>query len=290
MTLKEATKTLKHTLTSYYDQREASNITALVMEKISGKNRVDRLIGEMQTLTTAQTQLLEKFREELTADRPVQYVLGSAHFAGLDLYVDEHVLIPRPETEELVQWVEREVRSLTAKQKAAVALLDIGTGSGCIALSIKNRLPALRVTAIDVDPGALAVATRNAAALDLEIAFLQLDILRTNSWPVKQCLDVIVSNPPYIGQPEKADMLNHVLAYEPHQALFVSGTDLLIFYRKIADFALLNLNPGGQLFFEINEQYGPDIQEMLKEKGFEAIEVRRDLQGKDRMVKCLLKK
>lgn len=287
MTLKEANDQLKQALSEYYDNREAGNITALVMEHLTGFNRTDRLIHQERSLSTDEVQLLGRYLQELLAHKPVQYVLGTTHFAGLDLQVDEHVLIPRPETEELVEWI---VHSVLTGIHEKFSLLDIGTGSGCIALALKHRLPQLKVTATDVDKNALAVAARNAAQLHLPIEFFQSDILLVNNWPFRQNLDLIVSNPPYIGAEEKSDMLNHVLDYEPHTALFVTGEDVLIFYRRIAEFALLNLKPGGSLFFEINEQYSRQIYKILTKTGFEAIEIRKDLQGKDRMVKCLLKK
>jgi len=196
-------------------------------------------------------------------------------FYGLPLKINEHVLIPRPETEELVDWVIKEV-----KHKKD-SLLDIGTGSGCIPIAIKKNLPAISVSAIDISAEALKVASANALINGTEVNFIEADIL---SYSSDEKYDVIVSNPPYIRELEKADMHENVLAHEPHAALFVSDENPLIFYKTISDFAYINLNPNGYLFFEINEFLWEETLKILIDKGFKNIELRKDMQGKDRMI------
>jgi release factor glutamine methyltransferase len=200
----------------------------------------------------------------------------------MKLYVNEQVLIPRPETEELVEWIAQ-----TNKGKAHLRVLDIGTGSGCIPLALYQQLQQPEIHAIDISSGALEVARQNAATQQATIHFHQADILDNANWHVLPVFDCIVSNPPYITLSEKQEMQENVLAHEPHLALFVPDEDPLRFYRAIASFALQHLAPGGQLYFEINEAWGKETAELLTGKGFTNIELKQDLQGKDRMLKAL---
>ncbi len=219
--------------------------------------------------------------KQLNKNRPVQYVAGKTWFYDLEIKVREGVLIPRPETEELVHWIVND-------SKSPLAILDVGTGSGCIPLAIKNKLRDSVVYGFDISQQALNVARENADLLDLDIQFTVFDILNWKSFPQENRFDVIVSNPPYIPVSDKKKMHKNVLDYEPDLALFVPNNDPLVFYKSIAEFAYLNLNPFGKLFLEIHESYGSEIIEMLKYSGFSNIELRKDLQGKNRMVKATL--
>lgn len=289
MTLKEVKQQLRKSLSVYYDLREANSITDIVLESITGLSRVDRLLHENAPLSIEQIVKLKDYQEKLLNRTPVQYVLGKAHFAGMDLYVDSHVLIPRPETEELVEWVVQSEKE-RPPDGTMQEVLDIGSGSGCIALALMQKLSFLRVTGADISLDALEVARKNASKLGLKADFVHLDVLDEAGWAAVSNQDIIVSNPPYIHLKEKSEMVSHVLDFEPHQALFVNDPDVLIFYRKIADLAVKKLRDGGMLFFEINPFYVGQLVEMLKIKQFASVEIKRDLQGKERMVKCLFKK
>jgi release factor glutamine methyltransferase len=223
---------------------------------------------------------LEQYTRELLANKPVQYVLHEAWFCGMPFYVDEHVLIPRPETEELVEWVVEEAGNKTS-------ILDIGTGSGCIPVSLKKKLPQVKVYSCDVSSPALMVAAKNAAAQNITVHFIQADFLDASTWPRLPSVDIIVSNPPYIPNNNQHSMLPNVLAYEPHLALFVPNEDALVFYDAIARFAQQKLLPGGCIFVEIHEDLGEKTKSLFESKGFVA-EVKKDFQGKDRMVKAEL--
>jgi release factor glutamine methyltransferase len=233
---------------------------------------------------------LEQYTRELLTHKPVQYVLHEAWFCGMPFYVDEQVLIPRPETEELVEWVAENGRRQMADGSSLITLkiLDIGTGSGCIPVSLKKKLPQAEVYACDVSEGALTVAAKNAAAQQTDIHFLHADFLDIDTWTSLPAVDIIVSNPPYIPFHNKNSMLQNVLAYEPHLALFVPNDDALLFYDAIARFAQKQLLPGGCIFCEIHEDLGEPAKTLFESKGFTA-EVKKDFQGKDRMVKANLK-
>ena len=221
---------------------------------------------------------VEQQIERLLNHEPIQYILGTAHFYGLDFAVNPSVLIPRPETEELADWI---VKENTFK---APAILDIGTGSGCIAITLKHQIPQAHVEGWDISADALAVATLNASSIGADVTFSQMDILSCEPSPV-HLFDIIASNPPYVRELEKQQMSNNVLDHEPHLALFVSNNDPLLFYRTIAQKAKVMLKPGGMLYFEINEYLGGEMLEMLVGLGYEAI-LKQDLQGKDRMIKA----
>lgn len=211
--------------------------------------------------------------------------MHEAWFAGMQFYVDENVLIPRPETEELVAWIVQEHKTLHLQN---VKILDIGTGSGCIPIALKKQLPTCDIHAADISKGALSTAQKNASTLHAAITFHEVDILDETSRNRLSKFDVVVSNPPYIKQSEEAAMHYNVLKYEPHLALFVPDEDALLFYKAIADFGLQHLTAGGKLFFEINEMLGASVKALLKQKGYSNVEIRKDMQGKDRMVKAIL--
>ena len=287
-TVQQAYEQLRQQLQILYDQREAAAIAAAVIMHITGLDNIGRLINKHQQLTQEQEQYYHAITKELFQQKPLQYILHEAPFYGMDLYVDETVLIPRPETEELVQWIIDEVNTNSSRFNIPYSILDIGTGSGCIPIALGKHLPATAVHAIDISEKALAVAQRNAAAQGVPVQFHILDILNKSDWKQLSRFDIIVSNPPYITEKEAMDMHNNVLLHEPHTALFVPDEQPLLFYEAIASFGLQHLNNNGLLFFEINEAYGKEVVNMLAARGYQNVELKKDMQGKDRMVKAVL--
>ena len=285
MTIQSAQQEVLVQLKLLYDDREAANIADWVMEHITGKKRIDRLMDKQAALSEIQLSRLQSILAELATHKPIQYVLGEAWFAGSKYYVNESVLIPRPETEELIEWTAETIQNSKFKIQN---LIDIGTGSGCIPISLKKKLPQIAVTSIDVSGEALKVARQNAETLNTEINFLQLDFLNEANWDQLPVFDIIVSNPPYIKQSEEASMSKNVLAFEPSLALFVPDEDALLFYRKIALFAKAHLSTQGFIFLEINEALGKEVIRLFKSSGYE-VELRKDMQGRDRMIKANLK-
>lgn len=290
MTIREAELKTKSSLLSYYDSREASAITDLLIEDLTGFSRVDRILHDRDLLTDSQLTRLQCANKYLLQKMPLQYVLGYAYFAGLKLKVNNQVLIPRPETEELVSWVSETINTGQQQALAGKYLLDIGTGSGCIPLALKNNMPSLHVMGCDISDGALGVARHNARLLGLDVRFNKIDILSEVAKELLPEVDYIVSNPPYIDRREKEEMDAHVLDYEPHLALFPNQHDeATVFYRRVSALASTKLRPGGCLFFEINPLFVTEIVQLLKMFRFSEIEVRKDLQGKERMVKAVFK-
>lgn len=285
MGIQDAYTQLMYQLFELYDDRESANIADWVIEHITGFKRIDRITNKQFPLNTSQQELLKTYTEQLLQHKPVQYVLHEAWFSGMKFFVDKNVLIPRPETEELVEWVVLESQKSKSKSQK---ILDIGTGSGCIPIALKKRLPDFDLYALDVSQGALSVAEKNASALNAAISFYEINILNKASWDQLPKFDIIVSNPPYIKQSEEKEMRGNVLQHEPHLALFVPDEDGLLFYKAIAEFGLQHLNKGGQLFFEINEMLGNEVRLLLEKFGYSNVEVKRDMQGKDRMVKAIL--
>ncbi len=285
MTVEQAYKELSSELSNIYDESEASNIADLIIEYLTGKRRLDRITVEETILTDQQQQKLEIITEKLLANTPVQYVLNEAWFGDMKFFVNEDVLIPRPETEELVDWIATEIRNTKYDIRK---LIDIGTGSGCIPITLKRKLPNLNVRAIDVSEGALNVASKNAMLHGVQVYFFRIDFLNENTWNSFSKFDIIVSNPPYIKLGEACTMNVNVLEHEPHLALFVPDDDALLFYRKIADFANTHLEQNGMIFLEINETFGKEVTTLFEQKGFKT-ELRKDMQGKDRMVKAMKK-
>ena len=285
MGIQEAYTQLMYQLFELYDDREAANIADWTIEHITGFKRIDRITNKQFPLSISQQELLKTYTEELLQHKPVQYVLNEAWFAGMQFYVDENVLIPRPETEELVGWIVDESQKSKVKSQK---VLDIGTGSGCIPVALKKKLPELDVYALDVSEDALNVAKKNASEQKATITFFQTDILDKSKWNSLPKFDIIVSNPPYIKQSEEKEMRGNVLIHEPHLALFVPDEDALLFYKTIAEFGLQHLNKDGRLYFEINEIMGNKVKELLEQKSYSNIEVKKDMQGKDRMVRVTL--
>ena len=272
------------TLQEIYPHSEARNITRWVWECIADVTSSKLLVNQNEIIPAAHKDKLLAALEQLKTKRPVQYVLGEAWFYGLRFRVNESVLIPRPETEELVEWV---IKDAKAQGKENGALLDIGTGSGCIAISIKYQLPKATVTAIDISEAALAIASENAHTHACTVDLKKINALDNAEMNTLGNFDVIVSNPPYIAESESASMHENVLKYEPSLALFVPNEDALLFYRHIAAFAKNHLSENGKLYFEINENLGAATAALLKEMGFNTT-LRKDAQGKDRMLACSL--
>ncbi|WP_354355350.1 peptide chain release factor N(5)-glutamine methyltransferase [Pedobacter sp. UYP30] len=263
-----------------YTTSEVKILLSLTLEKHSKELDIKLVNENYIELSVSLIDRCKKVLPELKNHQPIQYILNQAHFFGLVFQVNEHVLIPRPETEELVFWV---LKDLKAKSLENVKLLDIGTGSGCIAISLKKNLPSVQMSAIDVSDKALEVATLNALINKVDVNFIKDDIL--NSKSNLEC-DVIVSNPPYVRRLEIKEMQKNVLDFEPHLALFVEDDDSLLFYRAIAEFASKNLSKNGILFLEINEFLAKQTVDLLKDKLFKDIEVQKDMQGKDRMIRA----
>lgn len=278
MNLQEATKHITNSLQKIYSQRESQNIASILMEDITALSATQRLIASTKDLTATQILKLEQNIEELLQHKPIQQIVGYTWFAGNKFYIDENVLIPRPETDELVNHIIKQHLNQT------ISIIDIGTGSGCIAVSLKHNLPSATVTAIDVSNKALVIAAKNAGSIGVDVNFLQLDFLEENNWNQLQPFDVIVSNPPYIKEVEQAQMHNNVLLHEPHIALFVPDNNALIFYEKIAVFAKTHLKPNGSIWLEINEALGKETATVFINNGFSA-EIILDMQGKERMIK-----
>ena len=268
-------------LNKVYDNDELRNIIELVIEHITNMPRAEQVKNKVAYLTCTQLENLDEITERLKKNEPVQYVLGEAWFAGMKFKVNKNVLIPRPETEELVDWIVKESQKLKVKSQS---IIDIGTGSGCIPITIKKKLPQATVSAIDVCSEALFTATENAIELNADIDFLLLDFLDEEKWIELGQYDLIVSNPPYVKQTEINTMHERVKEFEPHLALFVPDHDALLFYKKLSTFSLTHLNPGGSLFVEINEALGEQVVDIFRSAGFVNIELRKDMQGKDRMV------
>ncbi len=270
----------KKGLAGIYSIQEVEAITLLVIKEISNlSNTIIKAFPERK-ITKEQAERLENILKELQTGKPIQYILGYTEFYGLKFLVNPTVLIPRPETEELVEWIINTVGSW----QQPFNLLDIGTGSGCIAISLKTNLPNAQVSAIDVSADALQTAKENAAINKVDINFLQDDIL--NSKIETQKLKLIVSNPPYVTMEDKQQMHINVTNFEPHTALFVPEDSPLLFYKAIADYAINNLDNNGLLFFEINENFGPQTVQLLKDKGFNNIELKKDMSERHRMIKA----
>ena len=261
-----------------YDADEASSIFYIAAEKISNRNRSQVILNQTEEVKALELEQYTAVINELIAGKPIQHILEEAYFFGLHFTVNSDVLIPRVETEELISWILDEVSS-----SSKLTLLDVGTGSGCIAITLKKHLPEATVYALDISKPALAIAKKNALANGAALQFVSSSIF---DYQTHVKFDLIVSNPPYIKEDEMQAMQSIVLDHEPHQALFVSNENPLLFYNSIADFAIIHLTEGGHLFFEINEYLGPETVKMLRIKGLKNIVLRKDMQGKNRMIYC----
>jgi release factor glutamine methyltransferase len=268
-------------LSSLYDAYEAESFFYLILENKYSLRQIDLALNHELAFSDADLIVWSALLNELKNEVPIQYLLGKTSFYGLDFEVNENVLIPRPETEELVEWIINENKIIDKTKK--LKILDIGTGSGCIAASLAKNLPNAEVYAMDVSKKAIDTAKKNAKNNNVKITFilksvLELEILKSN-------FDIIVSNPPYVRHLEKVEIKKNVLDYEPHLALFVDDNDALVFYRKIAELAQKNLLEKGQLYFEINQYLGKEMTELLEKMDFKNIELRKDIYDNDRMMK-----
>lgn len=282
MLLKQYKNLFFDALKNIQDEQEIESFFFILTEYLHNLKRVDVALNPDFEISDAAIEKWNAFLVELQQEKPIQYITGEAWFYGLRFEVNENTLIPRPETEELVEWIIESQKSKVQSQK--LEILDIGTGSGCIPISLKANLPQANVSAIDVSEQALEVAKINAVSNNVEVNFIQANILEVED--LNQYFDVIVSNPPYVRNLEKQEIKKNVLDYEPHLALFVEDTDALLFYRKIAQLALKNLSSNGLLFFEINQYLGNETVELLENLGFKNIELKKDIYGNDRMIKC----
>jgi release factor glutamine methyltransferase len=270
------------TLSPIHGEGEAESFFYLILEEKYQLKRIDLALRPEMDFTDLEILVCNTLLEQLKLEIPIQYLLGKTSFYGLDFEVDSSVLIPRPETEELVEWILESQKSKVKSQK--LTILDIGTGSGCIAISLAKNISEAQVFAIDVSEKALATAKKNAEKNKVELTLIAQNILRTDD--LGQQFDIIVSNPPYVRNLEKQEIKKNVLDNEPHLALFVEDGDALMFYRKIAGLAQKNLAPNGQLFFEINQYLAKETLALLTEMGFKNIELRKDIYGNDRMIKA----
>ena len=273
-------------LKNIQDEREIESFFFILTEYLHNLKRVDVALNPDFELSEEAVEKWNAILAELQQEKPIQYITEEAWFYGLRFEVNENTLIPRPETEELVEWIIESQKSKVQSQK--LEILDIGTGSGCIPVSLKVNLPQANVSAIDISEKALEVAKRNAAINKVEINFIQANILEVEDlFQFPSPYNIIVSNPPYVRVLEKQEIKKNVLHYEPHLALFVEDNDALLFYRKIAQLALKNLAPNGLLFFEINQYLGKETVALLENLGFKNIELRKDIYGNDRMISCV---
>jgi release factor glutamine methyltransferase len=273
---------IRKELAGTFPKGEVESLIFLIFEKIKGYSRTQFLLAKDDEFNEKELGEIDKIVSRLKNHEPIQYILGETEFYGLRFYAVPGVLIPRPETEELVQWIIQE------NQLLAPTILDIGTGTGCIAVSLSKNLPESNVIACDISPICIETARRNTELNSVQVSVIEYDILNGNPEVSFSELDVIVSNPPYIRETEKLMMEKNVLDFEPELALFVPDEKPLIFYERIADFALSHLKKTGSLYFEINEAFGSDCIKMLQQKGFSDIELKKDINGKDRMIRAKL--
>lgn len=283
-TYSQAYYDLRNTLQSIYDEGEATAIAHAMMEHITGDDKLQRLTDKDKLFTAEQQTQFDSYKELLRKATPIQYIIGKTWFMNREFTINESVLIPRPETEELVDWV---VKDNAGKSPA---IIDIGTGSGCIAVSLKLDLPQSTVTACDISSGALLVARMNASNLNATVEVKHIDFLNPEQVETLGKYDIIVSNPPYIPESEKASIHANVLNHEPHVALFVPTTDALLFYRIIAEFGKTHLNEDGLIYCELDRDYSMQAKELFEAMGYTNVEVRKDMAGNTRMLKAMLKK
>jgi len=290
MTIKQYRAHFNESLKHLYPTSEIDSFFFIILEEYMGFKRIDIVLKSDFNIDQKSLNLMQIATKQLEQEIPIQYIIGKTEFFGLPFNINKEVLIPRPETEELVERVIKEVSliktyktdSNETKNEKQLKILDIGTGSGCIAISLKKELPSSKISAIDVSNEALRIAKKNALLNKVDINFIHLDILKTNN--LDKLYDVIVSNPPYVRELEKKEMKNNVLNNEPHLALFVDNKNPLLFYNKIAELAKNFLTKNGQLHFEINQYLGKETIKLLAEKGFKNIQLKKDIFGNDRIV------
>jgi len=300
MTLKEIKNLFFNKLKFVYDLTETESIFAILLTEIHDMKRVDLVLNPDFELNVKQIDQWNFYIDQLQTHKPIQYIIGKTEFFGLPFLVNEHTLIPRPETEELVEWI-LEVERRKSKGESSnpqnpkpktqnpIKILDIGTGTGCIAISLAKNISDTTVYALDVSNDALEIARKNAKENQVEVQFIEQNILEANTnsnFQLPTSVEIIVSNPPYVRNLEKEEIKPNVLDFEPHLALFVPNDDALVFYRKIAQIAHEILAPNGLLFFEINQYLGKETVDLLQNFGFKNIILKQDLLGNDRMICC----
>lgn len=271
---------IKQQLSPQYTSAEIDHFCQYLFEEFSQITKIERLLKREIYIPESEIIKYGNAVKKLKAETPIQYVVEKANFFGLDFLVNKSVLIPRPETEELIEWI---IESTDTSIKSTI--LDIGTGSGCIAICLGKEISKSQITAVDISKEAIETARKNAKIHQIDIDFQIADALKPETLPSGK-FNIIVSNPPYVRESEKKQMQKNVLDYEPHSALFVEDQDALIFYKKIAEYAFQHLAINGKLFFEINEAFAEECKDLMTQIGFSEIEVRRDIRGKERMLKC----
>ena len=287
MTTERAYNDFLERLKPVYEKQEALNIADWVFENATGLKKWERRVRKYDELNEEAERQIKSYLHELLQHKPVQYVLQEAWFYKMKFFVNEDVLIPRPETEELVRWIVEDVREqMPGIRDNELRVLDIGTGSGCIAISLKMELPGAGITGIDISVKALSVAKKNADVLQTQIDFLQFNFLDESLWSILGMYDVIVSNPPYVPEIEKEKLAKNVTAFEPTLALFVPNNDPFIFYEKIASFGQSHLEENGKIFVEIHEDYSREVKQIFTKYHFKT-EIKEDIYGKKRMIKIM---
>lgn len=299
MLLKDLKEDFSKQLSEIYPKTEIDTFFVILIEEYLGLQRIDIVLQPNFLINEEKYFLLESALQKLQKEEPIQYIIGKTEFYGYPFFVDKHTLIPRPETEELVAWILEEISNKKHEKGEELSILDIGTGTGCIPITLSKNLPKATITAIDISKETLEVAQKNACLNKVNVNFIEADILKTTSLQVvksiqnqfehkKITFDVIVSNPPYVRELEKVEIKNNVLENEPHIALFVTDDNPLIFYNKIADLAKQHLAKNGSLFFEINQYLGKETAQVLKNKEFKNIILKKDIFKNDRMIKATL--
>ena len=277
MNYSQIKKIFHQQLKEIYIENEIDSLFFIALEYVTSISKIEYILQKEEEISEEKLIELKFILEELTKNKPIQYITKNAYFYGLNFYVNEKVLIPRQETNELVDWV-----LMSVTHSKPIKILDIGTGSGCIAITLKKNLPLSEVFAIDISNEAIQIAQKNANDNEVEINFLQKNILEIND--LKSNFDIIISNPPYVRELEKLEMASNVLDNEPHLALFVPDNNPLLFYEKITEIALKNLTEDGMLFFEINQYLSEETKKMIENKGFKNVTLRKDLQENYRMI------
>jgi release factor glutamine methyltransferase len=281
MTIDSANRLLISSLTSLYDEREAASVASLIMDRLTGKPKSVRALQREDLFSINQEESFQHYLSELMKFRPVQYVLGEARFGPFSFFVDENVLIPRPETEELTDWLLND----SASRTSGTSILDIGTGSGCIPVYIKKKRKDFQVSGLDISEKALEIAVKNSMNNEVEVNLFQCDIRDPEQIKKLDNWDMIISNPPYIPEKQKEFLDKHVKDFEPGLALFVSNEDPILFYKIIGNIAIQKLRPGGVVFLEIHHDFSKEIREWYDKNGF-LIELKKDFSGNNRMIKA----
>ena len=278
-TIAKLTNYIKKSLAGLYPDSEINQLVFLILNHLQNYSKIDIHLNAERPISQNIFQQTQAIISQLSDYKPIQYILGVTEFYGLPIKVNSNVLIPRQETEELVRWV------IDDNKKRKIRILDIGTGSGCIAIAVANAISNAIIDALDSTEKVLQLAAENAHINEVSVRFFRFDMLKKKKFPYSEKYDVMVSNPPYILNSEKKFMNKNVLEYEPHMALFVSDDNPLIFYDRIAEFGLNHLKSEGKIYLEINENYGIEVKELFLKHGYPLVELRRDIHGKNRMVK-----